>query len=143
MDLCFPLLFAQRVRPAQHLQRVVGELVGLEAAGCRARRLSSGRSLLINEEPLLMRSLHHLVVEWGAPDHAGGLLLCRAYDHRGILSAVGLVVVQRPQERYQCNENLYLSGLFAHATEASLHQACRSQLSAMATSSYAPTILRH
>src|SRR5688572_24126873 len=74
-----------------------------------------------------MRSLHHLVVERRVPDRAGGLQLRRAYDHRGILSAVGLVVVQRPQKRYQGNENLYLSGLFAHATEASLHQACPSR----------------
>ena len=43
-----PGLFPQRVRPAQHLQRVVRELVGPKTAGSRAGHLSSGRILVIN-----------------------------------------------------------------------------------------------
>src|SRR5919202_5169957 len=135
-------LLPQRVRPAQHLQRIVREPVGLEVAGSRAEGLSGGRFRVVNEEPLLLRSLQNLLVELGAPDHAGGLLLRRAYDHRGILSAVGLVVVERPQEPYQGSEDLYLSGFFAHTPSLPTPSAPFTQLSAMAAS-YPPNILRH
>src|SRR5215212_1029376 len=100
----------------------------------------------MNEEPVLLRMLHHLVVEWGAPDHTRSLQLRRAYDHCGILFAVGLVIVQRLQEPDQGVENLLLSNFllsafFAHATQASQHQAPFTKRSAIAAS-YPPNILR-